>query len=227
MQVPSISGLFGTRLSSVQARLPVKLSFSQHMQQAVEDTRTAEKPAETARADRKWFSLVPDVRYALEPETALPSAEPVAETATVPATETTPQIPDGEYETLGQTLSAFAAQFVGNPYVWGAEDLVKGADCSGFTQSVFKNFGISLPRTAYAQSKVGREVETADLQPGDLLAFKNADESKVGHVGIYIGDGKFVHACNKKYGIIISDLSRWKDRLYTIRRMPELEPAVG
>jgi cell wall-associated NlpC family hydrolase len=157
-------------MSSVQARLPVKLSFSQHMQQAVKDTRTTEKPAETARADRKWFSLVPDIRYALEPETALPSAEPVAETSSVPATETAPQIPDGEYKTLGQTLSAFAAQFVGNPYVWGGEDLVKGADCSGFTQSVFKNFGISLPRTAYAQSKVGREVETADLQPGDLLA---------------------------------------------------------
>ena len=66
-----------------------------------------------------------------------------------------------------------------------------------------------------------------ELQPGDLLAFQNKGESQVGHVGMYLGDGKFIHAANSKLGIIVSDLSKWTDRLKTIRRLPELEPAVG
>jgi peptidoglycan DL-endopeptidase CwlO len=222
MQIPSVSNLYSTKLSSVQSRLPMQFTFAQSLAQAVdEQTADSGTPIQSADSPKaQLFTLVPDTHYTLEPDT-------VAVTETKPA-DTQLQVPETQsYSTLGETLSAFAKQFVGNPYVWGGEDLVKGADCSGFTQSVFKNFGISLPRTASGQSKVGREIDPADMQPGDLLCFKDPSASKVGHVGLYIGGGKFVHACSTKTGIIISDVSKWTKSLYTVRRMPELEPAVG
>ena len=221
MQVPSVSGLFSARLNGLQNKLPVQLSFAQNYEKAMGDGQAELETQAAANAQPKQalMTLVPDTHYALEPEALAPAVQ---------AIEAAPQLPEGQsYSSLGETLTTFAKQFVGNPYVWGGEDLVKGADCSGFTQSVFKNFGIKLPRTAYRQSLVGREIDKADLQPGDLLCFKDAKASQVGHVGLYIGDGKFVHACSTKTGIIISDLSRWKNSLYTIRRMPELETAVG
>ena len=67
----------------------------------------------------------------------------------------------------GSSVVDFATQFVGNPYVWGGTSLTGGADCSGFTQSVYANFGISLPRTSYEQQNAGTEVSYADAQPGD------------------------------------------------------------
>jgi cell wall-associated NlpC family hydrolase len=74
---------------------------------------------------------------------------------------------------------------------------------------------------------VGSEVSLKDLQSGDLLCFQNDDQTQVGHVGIYLGDGKFIHAANTKLGIIISDVSSWLTRLKTIRRLPELQQSAG
>lgn len=99
---------------------------------------------------------------------------------------------------LGKQVAQYAIQFVGNPYVYGGTSLTKGADCSGFVLSVYKNFGVSLPHSATADRKQGYAVDgLSNAQPGDLLCFS-------GHVGIYIGDGKFVHASNRRTGIIIS-----------------------
>ena len=100
---------------------------------------------------------------------------------------------------LGQSIAQFACQFVGNPYVYGGTSLTNGADCSGFVMSVFANFGISLPRTSYAQSNVGYSVNISDLRPGDLLFYHG-----FGHVAIYIGNGQVVHASNAQTGIKIS-----------------------
>ena len=83
-------------------------------------------------------------------------------------------------------------QFVGNPYVWGGTSLTSGADCSGFAQSVFANFGIGLSRTAADQSYGGTAVSTDSLQPGDLLFYSNG--SGISHVAIYIGGGQMIHA---------------------------------
>ena len=71
----------------------------------------------------------------------------------------------------GSSVVNYATQFVGNPYVWGGTSLTNGADCSGFVQSVYANFGVSLPRTSYEQQNAGTEVSYADAQPGrsDLL----------------------------------------------------------
>jgi hypothetical protein len=93
--------------------------------------------------------------------------------------------------TLGAQTIAIATKYLGTPYRWGGTDPKTGLDCSGFTQLVFKQVGIDLPRTSAAQAKVGTPVSSlADAQAGDLLFFG----SPVHHVGIYIGDGKMIDA---------------------------------
>ncbi len=104
---------------------------------------------------------------------------------------------------LGQQVVDYATQFVGNPYVWGGTSLTNGADCSGFTMSVYANFGISLPHNAAAQSGCGTPVSLNDLQPGDLLFYEG--HGGIGHVTIYMGNGQVVHASSSTTGIIISD----------------------
>ena len=107
---------------------------------------------------------------------------------------------------LGQKIVDYAKTFVGGKYVYGGTTPA-GFDCSGFTQYVFKHFGYSLSRTAASQASNGTGVSTSNLQIGDLLCFSNASNStKIGHVGIYIGGGKFVHAANSRKGIIISNV---------------------
>ena len=103
----------------------------------------------------------------------------------------------------GQQIADYAVQFVGNPYVWGGTSLTNGADCSGFTLSVFANFGIGLSRTAESQSYGGTSVDFGSLQPGDLLFYNST--GSIDHVAIYIGGGQIVHAANSRKGIIISD----------------------
>lgn len=105
---------------------------------------------------------------------------------------------------LRQSVVSFALQFVGNPYVWGGTSLTNGADCSGFTQSVMANFGISIPRVAASQAGSGRAVDLGSIQPGDLL-FYNGDGG-IGHVSMYIGNNQVVHASSSTTGIIVSDM---------------------
>ena len=98
---------------------------------------------------------------------------------------------------MGEQVVSFACQFIGNPYVWGGTSLTNGADCSGFVQSVFANFGISLPRTSYEQRSAGTGVSYEEALPGDIICYD-------GHVGIYIGDGQIVNAQSPSQGIGIS-----------------------
>lgn len=100
-------------------------------------------------------------------------------------------------------LCEFAKQFVGNPYVAGGTSLTKGADCSGFTMSVFAEFGMSIPHYSVAQSQAGTAVDIEDILPGDLLFYSNG--SRINHVALYIGNGQVVHASNEKTGIKISN----------------------
>ena len=102
-------------------------------------------------------------------------------------------------------LVNFAKQFLGNPYVWGGTSLTNGADCSGFVQSVFKNYGVSLPRTSSAQSTTGTKISLSEAQPGDLVFY--AKNGRVNHVAIYIGSGQVIHASNARTGIKISNAS--------------------
>ena len=111
----------------------------------------------------------------------------------------------------GSSVVNYATQFVGNPYVWGGTSLTNGADCSGFVQSVYANFGVSLPRTSYEQQNTGTEVSYADAQPGDLICYG-------GHVAIYMGNGQIVHASNSRDGIKISDNAAYRT-ITSVRRL--------
>lgn len=93
--------------------------------------------------------------------------------------------------TTGQQVANYAKKFVGNPYRYGGTSLTNGADCSGFTQSVYKHFGYKLPRTSSEQRKSGKSVSFSNRKVGDLICYS-------GHVGIYIGNNKIVHASNSK-----------------------------
>lgn len=116
----------------------------------------------------------------------------------------------------GAEIAAYAQKFVGNPYVWGGTSLTNGADCSGFVQTIFKQFGYKLPRQSREQATVGKKVSESDLKPGDLIFFAN-NKNVVNHVAIYIGNSKIVHAANSRQGIIISKYNYRK--IYCIRRI--------
>ena len=98
---------------------------------------------------------------------------------------------------LGAEIAQYALKFVGNPYVSGGTSLTNGADCSGFTWAVHKAFGITIPRVSRDQAKSGKSVSIGSVQSGDIIYYGD-------HVGIYIGNGKIVHASSKTTGIKIS-----------------------
>ena len=108
----------------------------------------------------------------------------------------------------GAEIVAFAKKYLGYKYVYGGASPSKGFDCSGFTTYVYKHFGYSISRTGAAQAKNGKAVSKSEMQEGDLICFSNSSSSKsIGHVGIYIGGGKFIHAANSRKGVIISNVS--------------------
>ena len=131
-----------------------------------------------------------------EPGTSAPETE--APETEAPATEESSSSSD-----LGQQIASYAVQFVGNPYIYGGTSLTNGADCSGFVQSVFANFGIGLSRTAASQASGGTSVSLDSLQAGDLLFYSSS--GSIDHVALYIGGGQIVHAANSASGIIISN----------------------
>ncbi len=102
---------------------------------------------------------------------------------------------------------SYAENFIGTPYVWGGTDLTSGVDCSGFVYSVYKNFGITLNRTSRDMYTQGKIVGRNELVPGDLLFFNTGGDSVISHVGMYIGEGKYIHSTNGAgNGVTISNL---------------------
>ena len=117
-------------------------------------------------------------------------------------------------------IVAYAKTFQGYPYVYGSNG-PSSFDCSGFVQYVYKHFGYSLSRSSKTQANDGVAVSKSNLQPGDILIFKNTAKTEIGHVGIYIGNGQFIHASNPKTGVTISSLSSasYQQRYVTARRI--------
>lgn len=111
---------------------------------------------------------------------------------------------------FGRNVADYALQFIGNPYVYGGTSLTGGTDCSGYTQSVYRHFGVSIPRTSGEQAGFGREIPYEDMEPGDLVCYS-------GHVAMYIGGGRIVHASSRKEGIKVSNDPAYRT-IVSIRR---------
>ena len=113
----------------------------------------------------------------------------------------------------GNAVYDTATNYLGLKYVWGGASLTSGADCSGFTQQIYKKFGVSLPHHAADQAKMGTKITSKkNLQAGDLVFF--GKNGKVTHVGIYGGDGKFIEEPHSGASARISNLSSHKDYMY-------------
>lgn len=185
-----------------------ELAYLEYLQQQ-QETEYQEPVVDTPIVD----DPIVDAPIEEVPETDAPIEEvPETDAPIVEVPETEPPIveePETEappVSSTGEQIAAYALQFVGNPYVWGGTSLTDGADCSGFTQSVFAAFGIYLPRTAEEQAYGGgTPVDLGSLQPGDLIFY--SDGGYIGHVSIYIGNGQVVHASSPSTGIIVSDRS--------------------
>ena len=118
----------------------------------------------------------------------------------------------------GQQIAQYAVQFVGCPYKWGGND-PSGFDCSGLVNYVYQQFGITINRVAQEQAENGNHVDPSDLQPGDILCFYSGS-SYIGHSGIYIGFGMFVHAQNSATGVVITELAgHYSERGFEARRI--------
>ena len=142
---------------------------------------------------------------AINETVVLETIEPEVEENELPETE--------EAVLTGEDIVEYALQFVGNRYVYGGSSLTNGTDCSGFVMRVYEHFGYSLPRSSYYQRSAGVKVSAEDIQPGDIVCYS-------GHVAIYMGDGKIVHASNAKDGIKITNDYRYR-KVLSIRRIIE------
>lgn len=123
----------------------------------------------------------------------------------------------------GDDIVTFAKKYLNYKYVSGGSSPSTGFDCSGFTKYVYNHFGYTLSRTSKAQAKNGKEVAKSDLQPGDLIIFKNQSLTAIGHVGIYIGNNKIIHASEPGVGVTITDMNasgyNYNKRYVTARRI--------
>lgn len=166
----------------------------------IEDTDSSEDSSEESTEDSEGSEDVEYDEYGNVIDTDNTVSEEEYESQDAPS-----------YSGAGSSVVDFATQFVGNPYVWGGTSLTNGADCSGFTQSVYANFGVSIPRTSYEQQNAGYEVPYSEAQPGDLICYG-------GHVAIYMGNGQIVHASNSRDGIKISNDATYRTIL-SVRRL--------
>ena len=188
----------------------IDVSFNNPRAISVEEQAEMDRIAKE-EADRAWLEYLAQ-QAALQQQAAAPQGGGGRRQATYTATQTTgggggggtaAAAPAPTYAAPagsgGSDLVNYANQFVGNSYKWGGTSLTNGADCSGFVQSVYANYGYSLPRTAAQQSGAGTEVSLSDIQAGDLLFYSNGGD--IGHVAIYEGNGTIVHASNSRDGI--------------------------
>lgn len=158
---------------------------------------TVKKPAEVIRAEEEAriaaekAAAEAAARAAAEEAARLAAAQAAAQAA-VTYSASAPANP------TGSSIADYALQFVGSPYVWGGTSPA-GFDCSGFTQYVYAQFGISLPRTSYGQELVGTIVSPANAMPGDLVTYNN-------HSAIYIGNGMIVNAMSPGQGVAVCSM---------------------
>ena len=151
-------------------------------------------------------------------------ASETVEENTVTSDNSSEESSSSESSTSGEEVVEYAKQFLGLNYVLGGKSPSTGFDCSGFTKYVFKHFGYTLGSVAADQTSSGTEIDREDLEAGDLILFYDEGKTKIGHVGIYMGDDQFIHAANPKRGVVTDALSTnsyYNTRYVTARRIVE------
>ena len=152
------------------------------------------------------------------PAVAPASAEPEESSPIVPE----PTVDAGTAVKLGTHVATLAQEQVGRPYRWGGENPSYGFDCSGLVQWCYGSVGVSLPRVVREQKKAGKSINGDRLRPGDLVFFA-LDGNSTSHVGVYIGDRRFVHAPRAGQPVRVNSLddSWWRERWTDSRRVLE------
>ena len=131
---------------------------------------------------------------------------------------------NNEVGNKGQEVVNLAKTYLGYKYVVGGKNPETGFDCSGFTRYIYLQFDYSLGSTAAGQNNVGREVSRDDLRPGDLILFYDEAKTKIGHTGIYMSNGDFIHSANPKRGVVIDNIntnSYYNERYIVAKRIVE------
>ncbi len=182
-------------------------TYTARIKQETAQIRKLEEEERKRREEEERKRKEEEERRRKEQEALLADGDSDSEEA--PKKQETPK-PTSSGGGKGQDIANYACKFIGNPYVAGGTSLTNGADCSGFVMSVYKNFGINLPRSSYSQSTVGKGVSYSDARPGDVIYYG-------GHVGIYIGNGQIVHASTERTGIKIT--SATYRNIVTVRRI--------
>lgn len=195
----SLSGYVRNEYISISYRTSKAIALEvedNNTEAASNDNATTEAAAtQTANSKTTEAAKTADTTTTAPATTAAPTTE-----ATTAALSPAPAVNPN-----AQSVCNYALQFVGNPYVYGGSSLTDGTDCSGFTMSVYANFGVYLPHSSAAQANCGTEVSLSEVAPGDIIFYKNGGTT-IGHAALYIGGGQVVHASTEKTGIIVSNM---------------------
>ena len=182
----------------------IEISYSENISAKLAEANTGLELKPISEKELAISKAVPVVA-APEPKKEEKPATTVEQPAAVEPTPVVPEPSAPEIKTGdGVEIAKYATQFAGNPYVYGGTSLTNGADCSGFVMAVYASFGISIPRTATAQSYAGQSVSIDALQPGDLVFY---GYGSIDHVAMYIGGGQVIHAMNPYQGIAVTSYS--------------------
>ena len=190
------SGVYAVRFGDFATKEKARTAAKKLVDERLIDTFYIAPPNEIAFAKPQgtsWQKPKPEQMTAPpEPKKPVPPEKPQPKTAT------------GDRD-MGAIAARTAERFVGIPYRWGGETVVDGMDCSGFARAVYNLCGLNIPRTSRDQFKAGDPVAKDDLRDGDLVFF-GASETAINHVGIYVGNGKFVHAPRRGEEIKVSSV---------------------
>lgn len=195
------NGFYAVRFGDFSSKEKARAVAKQLVADRMIDSYYIAPPNEVVFSHSKgpgWQKAQPD-----EVRKPTPPLQPLVpkETAEKPAPK-----PAKDNKDMGSIAARTAERFVGIPYRWGGDNVVEGMDCSGFVRAVYNLCGLSIPRTSRDQFKAGDMITKDDLRDGDLVFF-GASADKINHVGIYVGDGKFVHAPRRGEEIRVTEVN--------------------
>ena len=192
-------GTYDVKVTAVSAQGTTAASYKVKVQKPAEVVRAEEAARKAAEEAAEKAAEEEAARQAEEQAAAQAAAEAQAQSQTAAAAGSAVSgYTGGISASTGSAIADYALTLVGSPYVYGGTSPA-GFDCSGFTQYVFAQFGISLPRTAEAQSACGTQVPASEAQPGDLVTYN-------GHAALCIGNGMIVNALNPSSGVAVCSM---------------------